>query len=242
MSMVKPIPKHVAIIMDGNGRWAEQRGKARSEGHMAGIEPIRATIRAAKEHGVAYVTFYAFSTENWGRPAEEVNALMELLCYSVINETPALQQQGVRVRVIGRRDRFSERVRGFLAQIEADTAGGTALTMVLALDYSSRDELRRAIQRLAAEAAAGDLQPEAIDEARIAAALDTHGMPDPDLVIRTSGEQRLSNFLLWQAAYAEFYFPEELWPDFNEESFARALEVYARRDRRFGLVGTAAKP
>ena len=242
MSNVKSIPKHVAIIMDGNGRWAAQRGKPRSEGHLAGLEPIRASIRAARRHGVQYVTFYAFSTENWGRPAEEVNALMELLCGSVINETPELQRQGVQVRVIGRRDRFSERVRELLDRIERDTADGSALTMVLALDYSSRDELRRAVQRLAAEAADGRLRPEAIDEACIAAALDTHAMPDPDLVIRTSGEQRLSNFLLWQAAYAEFYFPEELWPDFTEESFARALEAYARRERRFGLVGAAAKP
>ncbi len=236
MSIVKPIPQHVAIIMDGNGRWAEQRGKARSEGHMAGIEPIRATIRAARRNGVRCVTFYAFSTENWGRPAAEVEALMELLCCCVISETPDLIRQGVRVRVIGDRSRFSEKVRGALDRIESDTAAGEALTMVLALNYSSRDELRRACHRLAEAAAAGSLQPEEITEERITAALDTAGMPDPDLVIRTSGEQRLSNFLLWQAAYAEFYFPEVLWPDFTEEEFDRALEVYARRDRRFGLV------
>ena len=236
MSIAKPIPQHVAIIMDGNGRWAEQRGKERSEGHVAGVASIRASIRAAQRNGVRYVTFYAFSTENWGRPAAEVEALMELLCYSVINETPDLQRQGVRVRVIGERARFSEKVQGFLNRIEADTAAGETLTMVLALNYSSRDDLRRAVQRLAREAAAGTLRPDEITEARIAAALDTADMPDPDLVIRTSGEQRLSNFLLWQSAYAEFYFPEVLWPDFTEEEFDRALEVYARRDRRFGRL------
>lgn len=238
MEIVKPIPQHVAIIMDGNGRWAEQRGLDRSEGHAAGVEPIRATLRAASRNGVKFVTLYAFSTENWGRPAAEVEALMELLCLCVLNETPDLQRQGVRVRVIGERARFSERVRESLDRIELQTAGGERLTMVLALNYSSRDELRRAMQRLAGEVADGRLQPAQIDEQRIAAALDTHGMPDPDLVIRTSGEQRLSNFLLWQAAYAEFYFPEVLWPDFTEEEFDRALEAYAQRDRRFGLVGT----
>lgn len=237
MSIVEPIPQHVAVIMDGNGRWAERHGWERAEGHAAGIEPMRATLRAAQRHGVKYVTFYAFSTENWGRPAAEVDALMELLCCCVASETPDLQRQGVRVRIIGDRSRFSEKVRSSLDRIEADTAAGETLTMVLALNYSSRDELRRAVCRLAGEAAAGRLAPEAIDERCIAAALDTHGMPDPDLVIRTSGEQRLSNFLLWQAAYAEFYFPEVLWPDFTEEEFDRALAVYARRDRRFGLVG-----
>ncbi len=237
MSIVEPIPQHVAVIMDGNGRWAQRHGRERAEGHAAGIEPMRATLRAAQRHGVKYVTFYAFSTENWGRPAAEVDALMELLCCCVASETPDLQRQRVRVRIIGDRSRFSEKVRRSLDSIEADTAAGETLTMVLALNYSSRDELRRAVCRLAGEAAAGKLAPEAIDERRIAAALDTHGMPDPDLVIRTSGEQRLSNFLLWQAAYAEFYFPEVLWPDFTEEEFDRALAVYARRDRRFGLVG-----
>ena len=237
MSIVEPIPQHVAVIMDGNGRWAERHGRERAEGHAAGIEPMRATLRAAQRHGVKYVTFYAFSTENWGRPAAEVDALMELLCCCVASETSDLQRQGVRVRIIGDRSRFSEKVRSSLDRIEADTAAGETLTMVLALNYSSRDELRRAVCRLAGEAAAGRLAPEAIDERCIAAALDTHGMPDPDLVIRTSGEQRLSNFLLWQAAYAEFYFPEVLWPDFTEEEFDRALAVYARRDRRFGLVG-----
>ncbi|MBQ1205282.1 MAG: isoprenyl transferase [Alistipes sp.] len=236
MSIAKPIPQHVAIIMDGNGRWAKQRGKERTEGHIAGVETIRTTLRAAMRHGVRYVTFYAFSTENWGRPEAEVNALMELLCKSVISETPDLKKQGVQVRTIGDRSRFSEKVQFYLNQIEHETAEGDRLTMVLALNYSSRDELRRAVQRMAHKVAAGELKADEIDEQLISQSLDTAFMPDPDLVIRTSGEQRLSNFLMWQASYAEFYFPEVLWPDFTEEEFARALEVYASRDRRYGLV------
>jgi undecaprenyl diphosphate synthase len=236
MSIAKPIPQHVAIIMDGNGRWAKQRGKERTEGHIAGVETIRTTLRAAMRHGVRYVTFYAFSTENWGRPEAEVNALMELLCKSVINETPDLKKQGVQVRTIGDRSRFSEKVQYYLNQIEHETAEGDRLTMVLALNYSSRDELRRAVQRMAHKVVAGELKADEIDEQLISQSLDTAFMPDPDLVIRTSGEQRLSNFLMWQASYAEFYFPEVLWPDFTEEEFARALEVYASRDRRYGLV------
>lgn len=236
MSIEERIPQHVAIIMDGNGRWAQLRGKARAEGHMAGVEPMRICIKAAQKYGVRYLTFYAFSTENWGRPAAEVEALMELLCRCVIQETPELKAQGVRVRIIGERSRFSERVRSYLNQIEADTAEGEVLTMVLALNYSSRDELRRATRQIATEAAAGKLAPEEVTEQLIAERLDTAFMPDPDLIIRTSGEQRLSNFLMWQAAYAEFYFPEVLWPDFTTEEFVRALEVYAQRDRRFGKL------
>ena len=236
MSIAKPIPQHVAIIMDGNGRWAKQRGKERTEGHIAGVETIRTTLRAAMKEGVRYLTFYAFSTENWGRPEAEVNALMELLCKSVVSEAPELKKQGVRVRTIGERSRFSERVQYYLNQIEEQTAEGDRLVVALALNYSSRDELRRTMQCLARKVQQGELAPEAIDEQLISSHLDTGFMPDPDLVIRTSGEQRLSNFLLWQSSYAELYFPEVLWPDFTEEEFARALEVYASRDRRYGLV------
>lgn len=236
MSDEKRIPQHVAIIMDGNGRWAEQRGLERYEGHAAGIEPIRASSRAAIRHGVAFLTLYAFSTENWGRPAQEVDALMELFCQSVIHETPDMQRQGIRLRTIGDRSRFSEKVQTHLAQAEELTAGGDKLTLTLALNYSSRDEITRAVRKLAARAAAGQLAPEAIDEATIGRTLDTAADPDPDLVIRTSGEHRLSNFLLWQASYAELWFPEVLWPDFTEEEFDRAMEEYARRERRFGLV------
>ena len=219
MSEQKRIPRHVAIIMDGNGRWATMRGKERYEGHAAGVEPVRAALRAAARNGVKYLTLYAFSTENWGRPEPEVDALMELFCRSVVNETPELVRQGVEIRMIGDRSRFSEKVQRYLAP-----------------NYSSRDEIVRAVRRLAARAAAGELAPGAITEATIGGALDTADYPDPDLIVRTSGECRLSNFLLWQASYAELWFPEVLWPDFTEADFDRALDEYARRDRRFGLV------
>ena len=236
MSEQRRIPQHVAIIMDGNGRWAELRGKERCEGHAAGVEPVRASLRAAARHGVKYLTLYAFSTENWGRPAAEVDALMELFCQSVVSETPELIRQGVEVRMIGERSRFSEKVRQALAEVEEKTAGGKTLTLILALNYSSRNEITRAVRQIACRAAAGEIDPGQIDEKTISATLDTAFCPDPDLIIRTSGEQRLSNFLLWQASYAEFWFPEVLWPDFSEKEFDRAVEEYARRDRRFGLV------
>lgn len=237
----KRTPQHVAVIMDGNGRWAEMRGKERCEGHAAGVESVRTTLRAALRNGVKYLTLYTFSTENWGRPAEEVDALMELFCRSVVAETPELLEKGVRIRMIGDRTRFSERVRQALAEAEEATAGCGRLTLVLALNYSSRDEIARATRTLAAKVAAGELAPSQIDERTIAGALDTAEYPDPDLVIRTSGECRLSNFLLWQASYAELLFTPVLWPDFSEEEFDRALEEYARRDRRFGLVKKTAE-
>lgn len=236
MSQEHRIPRHVAIIMDGNGRWAELHGMERYEGHTHGIEPIRTVLRAAARLGVQYLTLYAFSTENWGRPAEEVRALMELFCRCAINEMPELKAQGVRVRVIGERNHFSEEVRRRLEELEQGTRDGQRLTLVLAIDYSSRLEIVEATRKLARAVAAGELTPEAIDETRFDDSLWTAGIPDPDLMIRTSGEQRLSNFLLWQASYAEFYFTEVLWPDFTEEEFARALDTYARRDRRFGRV------
>ena len=236
MSEPKRIPQHVAIIMDGNGRWAGLHGKERYEGHAAGVEPVRASLRAAVRGGVKYLTLYAFSTENWGRPAAEVDALMELFCRSVASETPELKRQGVRIAMIGDRSRFSDKVRRYLAEAERETAEGERLTLILALNYSSRSEITRAVQHLAREAAEGRLQADAITEQTIAGALDTAAYPDPDLIVRTSGEQRLSNFLLWQASYAELWFPEVLWPDFTEADFDRAMEEYARRDRRFGLV------
>lgn len=193
-------------------------------------------MRAAARHGVKYLTLYAFSTENWGRPAAEVDALMELFCRSVVDETPELVAQGVRIRMIGDRNRFSEKVQRYLAEAEARTADGRRVTLILALNYSSRDEIVRAVRGIAARVAAGETTPGAIDERTIAAALDTAEYPDPDLIVRTSGECRLSNFLLWQASYAELLFTPVLWPDFTEEEFDRAVEEYARRDRRFGLV------
>lgn len=236
MSDKKRIPQHVAIIMDGNGRWAEQRGKERYEGHAAGVEPVRASLRAAARQGVKYLTLYAFSTENWGRPADEVDALMELFCKSVVNETPELIRQGVEVRMIGDRTRFSQKVQDYLAEAEQRTAGGKTLTLILALNYSSRSEILRAVQRIARRVESAEIAPSEISEDMIGASLDTAPYPDPDLIVRTSGEQRLSNFLLWQASYAELLFTEVLWPDFTESEFDRAIEEYARRDRRFGLV------
>ena len=236
MENVTKIPTHIAIIMDGNGRWAKAQGKDRYEGHIEGVVSVKACIKAARKRGVRYLTLYAFSTENWGRPQEEVNALMELFCKSVTKETPELIEHGVRVQIIGRRDRFSEEVRERLLHIEDSTKEGDKLTLVLAFDYSSRDEIVRATRKIAKKIQLGELPAEAIDDKTISAHLDTANIPDPDLIIRTSGECRLSNFLLWQASYAEMYFPQTMWPEFREEEFDKALEVYASRERRYGVL------
>ena len=236
MSKHQAIPQHVAIIMDGNGRWAKQHGKERYEGHIAGVESVRCALRAAAQSGVRYLTLYAFSTENWGRPAAEVEAIMELFCKSVVGETPELIKQGVKVKIMGERQGFSERVVELIDKIESSTAEGERLTLILAFNYSSRREMVLATQEIARRVEAGELRAEDISEQTFAESLMTRSVPDPDLIIRTSGECRLSNFLLWQASYAEFYFPEVLWPDFDEKEFVKALEVYASRDRRYGLV------
>ena len=236
MENVTKIPTHIAIILDGNGRWAKAQGKDRCEGHIEGVVSVKACIKAARKRGVRYLTLYAFSTENWGRPQAEVNALMELFCKSVTKETPELIEQGVRVQIIGRRDRFSEEVRERLQHIEESTKEGDKLTLVLAFDYSSRDELVRATRVIAEKVKSGELKAEEIDDAVIAAHLDTANIPDPDLIVRTSGECRLSNFMLWQASYAEMYFPQTMWPDFRDEAFDKAIEEYAQRERRYGLL------
>lgn len=236
MSEKSIIPKHVAIIMDGNGRWAKQRGKERYEGHLMGVESVRAVTRAAIRNGVEWLTLYAFSTENWGRPQAEVDAIMELFCRSVVNEGKELAEQGVRVVIMGERTRFSQEVLGMIERIESLTASGKRLTLVLAFNYSSRREIVLAAQSLAQRVASGELKAEDITEESFAQSLMTSDIPDPDLIIRTSGECRLSNFLLWQASYSEFYFPEVLWPDFTEEEFDKALEEFAHRERRYGLV------
>ena len=236
MSKERTIPKHVAIIMDGNGRWAKQRGKERHEGHIAGAESVTAVIRAAGDAGVDYVTLYAFSTENWGRPEVEINAIMELFCYMVVSRTEELVKEGVKVRIMGERSRFSEKVLSMIESIESDTAEGKKLTLIIAFNYSSRREMLLAAQEIARRAVAGEIKVEDIDEELFSNSLMTAGIPDPDLIIRTSGEYRLSNFLLWQASYAELYFPETLWPDFGKEEFQRALDIYAGRERRFGKV------
>lgn len=236
MSEKRSIPKHVAIIMDGNGRWATQRGLERQEGHIAGAEAVSATVRAAAKAGVDYVTLYTFSTENWGRPEAEINAIMELFCHMVASRAEELAEQGVRVKIMGERSRFSEKVLSKIDDIEQTTAEGKRLTLILAFNYSSRREMLLATQAIARRVAAGEIEVEDIDEVMFSASLMTADIPDPDLIIRTSGEYRLSNFLLWQASYSELYFPEVLWPDFGEEDFNRALEMYAGRERRYGLV------
>ena len=224
--------------MDGNGRWAKQHGKERYEGHIAGVESVRGAVRAAARNGVKWLTLYAFSTENWGRPAAEVEAIMELFCKSVMGECEDLKRQGVRVRIMGERTRFSERVLAMIDHIEGFTEGGERLTLVLAFNYSSRREIVLAIQNIAQRVERGELDAASIDESVVADHLMTRGMPDPDMIIRTSGECRLSNFLLWQASYAEFYFPEVMWPDFTEEEFDKAIDVFMHRDRRYGLVSS----
>ena len=236
MSENRSIPKHVAIIMDGNGRWATQRGLERQEGHIAGAKAVRAAIRAAATAGVDYVTLYTFSTENWGRPEAEINAIMELFCYMVQSQVEELIKEGVRVKIMGERSRFPEKVLSQIDYIEESAAKGERLTLILAFNYSSRREMVFAAQAIARRVAEGQIKVEEIDEELFSRSLMTVGVPDPDLIIRTSGEYRLSNFLLWQASYAELYFPEVLWPDFTEEDFNRALDIYAGRERRYGLV------
>ncbi len=223
-------PRHVAIIMDGNRRWAEGRGLPTPLGHRAGADAVRRTVEAAIRHGVPWLTLFAFSSENWARPKEEVTELTTLLRHYLKAEVAELARQGVRLRVIGDRARFGADTLALIEAAEARCAQGTALNLTVALSYGARDEILHA-----ARAAIRDgLAPEALDEAAFAARLFTAGQPDPDLIIRTSGERRLSNFLLWQAAYAEMHFPPVLWPDFGPEHFAEALADYAARERRFG--------
>ena len=222
--------------MDGNGRWARQRGKERSEGHIAGMNSLRETVRNAAEAGVKYLTVYAFSTENWGRPQAEVDALMELICKGVEMESEELAKVGIRVKTIGDRSRFSDKVKASLEKIEQMTQAGENMTFVLALNYSSRSEMTTAVQNIAKRVAAGEIKAEEIDDKMISESLYTSFMPDPDLIIRTSGECRLSNFMMWQASYSEFYFTPTLWPDFDKAELEKALEAYSARDRRYGLV------
>ena len=232
----KRIPTHVAIIMDGNGRWAQQRGKERPEGHIAGVEAVRRALQAAVAEGVKYLTLYTFSTENWGRPKEEVDAIMELFCKSVVAETPELKAQGVRARIMGDRSALSEKVNSYIDRIESETAEGERITLIFAMNYSSRHELTESFKAMAQRVAEGTLRPEEITTDYISQNLYSAEYPDPDLVIRTGGEYRLSNFLMWQSAYSELYFTPTLWPDFDKESLHEAIEAYSKRNRRFGLV------
>lgn len=230
------IPRHVAIIMDGNGRWAEERGQGRVYGHINGVESMRKAIRAAVRRGVKFLTVYAFSTENWGRPKEDVQALMELLCTSLSNETAELKSQGVRMRFIGDVEALAEDVRAAIARSEKETHRNEKLTLVVAVNYSSRWEITRMAQKIAVQVRDEGLQIHEITDRTVADNLVTAGIPDPDLLIRTSGEQRLSNFLLWQLSYSELYFTETYWPDFDESEFDKAIAEYQKRERRYGIL------
>lgn len=229
-------PQHVAIIMDGNGRWAKQRGLPRTDGHIRGQDALRATLRAAAEFGIGTLTVYAFSTENWNRPQEEVDTLMELLVRALHAETPELISQGVRLSVIGDISRLPEQVLINLDEAMERTAHCERINLVVALSYSSRDEIVRAVSTITEQVSKDELDPQNVDEELIGSNLDTANLPDLDLLIRTGGEMRISNFLLWQAAYAELYFSDYYWPDFGREALLEALLDYQERERRFGMT------
>ena len=233
-------PSHVAIIMDGNGRWAKARGLARFEGHRRGVEAVRGVVRSAIAHDVRYLTVYSFSSENWRRPPDEVAMLMGLLKRFIRNDLADLHKNGVRVRIIGERDTLSPDIAALLVEAETLTRDNFELTLTVAFNYGARQEIVSAARRLAIEVRDGRMDVNAIGEDDFAARLDTAGLPDPDLIIRTSGEMRLSNFLLWQAAYAELIFLPILWPDFDDTAFVSALQQYAARERRFGAVAEPA--
>lgn len=228
------IPEHVAIIMDGNGRWAKQRGLPRTDGHIQGQEALRETLRAAVEFGIHFLTVYAFSSENWSRPQEEVEALMSLLVSAIHSETPELHKQDIRIRAIGDIARLPENTQQALRESIEKTRDNKGLTLIIALSYSSRDELLRATHRIASEVASGKLSLDELNEEVISRHLDTADFPDPDLLIRTGGEERISNFLLWQAAYTELFFSPVYWPDFGREALLNAIKAYTARERRFG--------
>ena len=232
----KNVPQHVAIILDGNGRWAKKRGMPRNYGHAQGAKNVEVICRAAWNMGIKYLTVYAFSTENWRRPQDEVDALMKLLNQYMKNCQRTAKKNNMRVRVIGDKSGLSEAIQRDIAQLEEATKTYDGLNFTIALNYGGRDELTRAVKKIARSVKDGEISPEEITEERISAALDTAGLPDPDLMIRTSYELRISNYLLWQLAYSEFYFTEVPWPDFDEEELQKAVEAYRQRDRRFGMV------
>ncbi len=231
--------RHVAIIMDGNGRWASQRSLPREEGHRAGAESVRRILQAAIELSIPYLTVFAFSSENWRRPSREVGHLMNLVRYHLSNEKDELVSRGIRVGFIGDRSGLDRDVLGLMSDVERTTAGGTALTVTVALNYGARDEIVRAARALATDCLAGGLEPGMLDEDGFARHLDTSTLPDPDLIIRTGGEQRLSNFLAWQGAYAELVFLDVPWPEFSRDDLEAAVSEFHRRDRRYGAVTTS---
>ena len=229
-------PRHIAIIMDGNGRWAQSHGRPRLFGHHAGAKRVREIVEACPDLGVNYLTIFAFSTENWKRTQVEVAGLMGLFRRYIAKEARALKDEGVRVRFIGDRVRLDDKLVGLMDELELLTSDNDKVHLTIALNYGGRDEVSRATKRLAQDVAAGRLDPEKVDEETLPKYLDTYVLPDPDLVIRTSGEARISNFLLWQSAYAEYEFIDTLWPDFSPEIFAGLVQNYGRRERRFGGV------
>ena len=232
----KQVPRHVAIILDGNGRWARKRMLPRNAGHAAGSKNVEKICEAAWNMGIEYVTMYAFSTENWSRPQDEVDALMKLLHSYLKDCIKTSKKNNMQVRVIGDITRLEPELQEKISELERVSAQNTGLHFQVALNYGGRDELTRAVRQMVKDAEAGEISPEDVSEERIAGYLDTRGIPDPDLMIRTSGEQRLSNYLLWQLAYAEFYFTDTLWPDFDKKELQKAVEFYQRRDRRFGGI------
>ena len=239
--MVQPlaVPRHVAIIMDGNGRWASARGLPRAAGHRRGVDALRKTVRAAMEMGISYLTIFSFSAENWSRPISEVRELMSLLRLFVRNDLVELHNEGVRIRIIGQRDGLESDILRLLEEAEELTKANTMMTLVVAFNYGGRQEIARAARKLAQDVVDGRLSLEQINEDQLASHLDVPDLPDPDLIVRTSGEQRLSNFLLWQAAYSELIFVPVYWPDFDRSTLEGAIAEYHRRDRRFG--GLAAR-
>ncbi len=239
IALSSDVPRHVAIIMDGNGRWARQRGLPRHLGHREGMKSVREVIEGAIEAGVEILTLFAFSTENWNRPAREVTALMGLLQLYARKERSDLKRQGVEVHVLGELDRIDDATRKAVSTIVDGTKGGTALRLNLMISYGGREELVRSARELARRVAAGELHPDDIDADTVASTLFTAGLPDPDLLIRTSGEYRISNFLLWQMAYTEMHISEVFWPDFDREHLFEAILDYQARDRRFGRVSTS---
>lgn len=231
------LPEHIAIVMDGNGRWAEARGEPRTFGHRAGIEPVRVTIRECSRLGVGALTLFAFSSENWRRPETEVSTLMAIFMDALDREVEELHANQVRLRVIGNRQRLSVRLQQRIAEAEALTAANTGLNLQVAVSYGGRWDVLEAARRLAEQAASGALRPSEIDEERFARELQLADLPDPDLFIRTGGDHRISNFLLWNIAYAELFFTDTLWPDFGVAELAEAIEDFSQRERRFGLTG-----
>ncbi len=228
------IPAHVAIILDGNGRWAKQKGMPRNYGHMQGAKAVEDILVDARDLGIKYLTVYAFSTENWNRPEAEVSALMTILRNYLKTSIKKSMKNNVRCRVIGERSKLSDDIQAAIKELEDATAGNTGLTFTIAINYGSRDEIRRAVQKIADKAVSGEISPDDITEEMISKNLDTDFLPDPDLLIRTCNEQRISNFLLWQCAYTEFYYTPVAWPDFNKAELIKAIESYSTRNRKFG--------